>query len=277
MAKKTKESAETENDTSKENGTPGTPESEVSLPEKKSEAPELSKANQEAAPIGADELAGPLAENMPEPTSADVQGIKLEVDEEDGSINSDPKNPPLTSGYRDKSNRVFNPDKHRSNPDGTPKFNKNGFFLSKDAGRPPGSTKSSSAEGGKEKQPESLRYFNTTGIPDEYDKAAELYLSVGFGLLATYFTNDIKPENIEEQGSLTIPLAAVLREKGMIDLTPTQLFMIALGSHIAKKSSKPTVKEKMTLLYLRIRSFFVKEKMTRETADIKETEARKAA
>lgn len=257
MSKKPKENAtETEKPeiNSVENQTgPSTVQETPSAPES------LPRVEIEAVPISAADLGAPLADNMPEPTNAG-SGNTENMPGMGEDAENNPRNPPLTGEIKDKSNRLFDPNRHAANFDGSPKFNKNGFFISKTLGRPKKGSESETSSGPgvgtKEHAKSGASYFNTSGIPDEYDQAAELYLNLGYGLAASWFSDEIRPESQEEHASLKMPLSAVLREKGVVDLSPTQMFLISLGAYIAKKAQKPTVKERFTLLYLKVRNLW---------------------
>lgn len=129
-----------------------------------------------------------------------------------------------------------------------------------------------------------------SGPGDQSEIMAEVYLQTAYGLAASFLGDGIRPEfRVEkriEQGvqnpdgsrepdrevevvkftaegkaehdSLKTPLTAVLREKGNPGLTPTQIFLVSLGAFIAKKAAKPTVRERLTLLALKVKNLFGK-------------------
>lgn len=200
---------------------------------------------QETLPIDAEELAAPLAAGMPTPTNADVAPQVAPPTE------STPERPEI----KDDFGTVFNPDKHRADAFGNP-IKKNGKFLST-RGRKEGGKNSVP---GNEEKSKAEDYVNTSGVPDQFDTAAEMILQTAYGTAAMFLSDEIRPENPEEHITLKVPLAAVLREKGVVQLTPTQLLLFSLAAYAAKKAGKPTVKERAILIYLKAKSFFTGKK-----------------
>jgi hypothetical protein len=76
--------------------------------------------------------------------------------------------------------------------------------------------------------------------PDNYDASAGVYLDIGTGVLAGITQNDeFKFDDEKEREMLRVPLAGVLREKQMADLSPTQLFCAALATFLLSRLARP--------------------------------------
>lgn len=92
-----------------------------------------------------------------------------------------------------------------------------------------------------------------------YETVAEMYLQTGYALAAPFLGDEFRPDNDAEHNALKVPLIAVLEEKGEIPLTPVQMFCLALIAHAGRKyATKPTVKEKVQLMFLKVRNMFKK-------------------
>ena len=252
-----------------------------------------------AETVTADQLAAPLAENMPVPT-ATTENAQTEISAVTEAI--PPKPVPV---IRDKSGKLFDPSKHAVDEMGQPRFNKNGFFISNKIGNP-----GKKSEGGNngEQQSQStasetpkidIQSFDNTsdgnngtpslfaspnGQPDQYDRMADLYLETGYGIAAGFLGDGIRPEfkvekvttggpglpdqieevlkrtpeGKQEHESLRYPLAAALREKQVTGMSPTQMFLASMAAYLSKKAAKPSVRERFTLLALKVRSWFKK-------------------
>ena len=219
----------------------------------------LETPSNEAEEISAKELALPLVENMPEPTGSQAAApIMPEAPEEpsqrserDDSPRSEPIN---TDAFRDRSGKTFDPQKHKANSDGTPRKNARGDFISATIGRP-SAKKEEQSQSASTARPEVKNFINT-GAPDDFDQAAELYLQFGYGVAASFLSEGIRPDDQTEHNSLKIPLAAVLREKGKVGLSPTEMLLLACGAYFGKKMGNPTVRERVALWYMKGKSLF---------------------
>ncbi len=200
-----------------------------------------------ALPIGADELAEPLNEGMPTPTGADVTPPASQEP-------FTPSAPPPE--IRDVNGTLFDPVKHRKDEFGNP-VRKEGRFLSNRGRKAGGTNKATDANATVEdEKPNAEDFVNKTGIPDQYDTGAEMLLQTFYGVAAMFLSDGIRPENDAEHTTLKVPLAAVLREKQTVQLTPTQLLLFSLAAYIGKKAGNPTVKERAILLYIKVKGFF---------------------
>lgn len=155
----------------------------------------------------------------------------------------------------------FDPDIHRTRPDGTPAKNKHGNFYRKETGRPPG-PRPPPAPGG----PIPAATFNApagggpaatlpAAGPDRYDALAETFLRIGYGPLVILFTDDIRTTDQEHQ-ILKSALANWLRVSQVEDLPPGLAFgLVATGIYLPK-FTQPTVRQRLALYWLKIRGFF---------------------
>lgn len=201
----------------------------------------------EAKEISIADIVDPLAKNMPVPTGPLPPPTGDDF----------PANPPLPPGtvsqtpspsdapkVTDANGTVFDAAKHRTNPDGTPKL-KNGVFVST-RGRKEGQTNSLAAS------------MNNTGAPDEYDAAAQMYFDMGCGVATGVISDEWQPDSTDERAGMIKAIAAYLRFKGTIDLTPGQALTFALVSYAGKRLNKPKTKERLTLWFLKLKGMFKK-------------------
>lgn len=206
----------------------------------------------EGTPISVEALVSPLVETMPEPTAVP------------DSSNPAPANSipaPTTEARRILDNRgtAFDPARHAVDDKGNPRLNKRGNFISNSVGRPAGKSTASDAEQPDAKTP--IKDLVNNGAPDLFDQTAEMYLGIGYGIAASFLSDEIRPENKEEHDSMRIPLSMALREKGDIPLSAMQMFWLAFAAYVAKKTAKPTVRERFGIMVHRIKSFFVRPKI----------------
>jgi hypothetical protein len=250
---------ETAPDSPNEAAPVSTPAPAVETPPIAPNPPALALPATESAPAPvvettSEKLVADLAASMPEPT-----GIP---ESNSAPVLNFPTAPAKPTGIKDSRNTIFDAKRHAVDDKGNPRLNKNGNFISNKVGRPAGSKSKNGekvADLPDSEQPDAkipvVELINN-GAPDIYDQTAQMYLNVGFGIAASFLTNDIRPETPEENASMQVPLAAGLREKGEIPLSAWQLFAISVTAHVAKKFEKPTVKERFLLIVHRIRNFF---------------------
>ena len=163
-----------------------------------------------AETVTADQLAAPLAENMPVPTASN-ENVQTEIPAVNEAV--PPKPVPV---IRDKTGKLFDPSKHAVDDLGQPRFNKNGFFISNSIGNPgkkretanasesqPGTAASSATPNASAENPvsagdgnpgTSAAFTPVNGQPDQYDTSADLYLQVGYGLASSFLGDGIRPE-----------------------------------------------------------------------------------
>jgi len=262
-------------------------------------APESPANSTPAETVTASDVGADLAASMPVPTAngtqTEIPGTESASNPSTNAISGKP-----VPDIRDKSGKQFDPAKHAVDSVGQPRFNKNGFFISKFIGNPAGRKQEPGAESataaslpspdgtptGDDTGGTSPFVSPQSGKRDQYDQAAEMFLNVGLGVGSSFLGSGFLPEHKiekittggsglpdqteeivkytaegkQEFESLRLPLAAVLREKQTVGLTPTQMFMASLAAYVAKKSAKPTVRERFTLLFLKVRSWFNKPK-----------------
>ena len=159
-------------------------------------------------------------------------------------------NPAQNSGaeIKDGKGRVFNPAIHSANPDGSPKFNKNGLFIFKGVGRGKGN-KSTEAE-------ETAAYG-----ADHFDAQAEQLVTVITGTAASVFDDEgWFPESEGEKDFVKNPTARFLRESNMPQLPAWLEMSLCWSGYSLKRASRPKTKEKLILWWLKLRGLFGKKK-----------------
>lgn len=213
--------------------------------------------------VTAQDLTAPLAERMPPITEETSAPPPPEPTPAPVAV---PSGPALYDSRRVK----FSPLRHQVNADGTPKRNAKGNFIlteeyrnGKQRVRVPSANGAAPIPGGSRGEAQ----FSTpeqksepgANVPDEYDLLAEVYLQSSYGPLMLAFSPAIRP-NGEEHGALKQSLAALLRHKQAKELEPTWAFALTATAVFVSKTSEPTVKEKLALYWLRVRSWFAKKK-----------------
>lgn len=223
--------------------------------------------------VTADELALPLAEGMPEPTPGAAKEMPLAATEA--------ATPPrITSELKDRVGNVFSPEKYKANPDGSPKTDKTGCFISINKGRPKGS-------GFGDGQPTEIRSkIPQAGVapvssppndvpisrngPDQFDAAAELYFNMLCPILCGVISPEWQPgyvwdaekkeariENAEEEKkSITLPLATYMRVNGKVDLPPGWALILSIGAYSGKRAFMPETTEKIEIGFSRVKKWF---------------------
>ena len=194
----------------------------------------------EAEPLTPADI-NPTVEGWPEPT----HNAKEQAPADQPAPNGAQPNAPQSGELKDRKGRVFNPQIHSSNPDGTPKFNKNGLFIFKGAGRPKGSAANEAEDYG----------------ADNYDAQAEQMLRLYYGGMQTVFDDDAwQPTDEAEHTFVKNPLARVFREMQMPQLPAKLEFGLAFSAYNIKRTQSPKTKEKLIILWLRVRAWFGKKK-----------------
>lgn len=205
--------------------------------------------------VTADILVAEMGSKMPPVT----EGLTDSVPSPE--IKKDAPNPEARV-YRDARGNKFNPiyDQHVN---GVPVMNDKGNFkrwpdriIKENQGKAPLGGKPFSAQ-------VSAPTFNAPGsqvasslpVLDEYDHQAEVYLQASYGPLIIAFTEEIRPDQ-EEHSGLKQSLAAWLRFKQVTELSPGWAFGLCAVAVFAKKTSKPTVRERLTLYYLKAKNWF---------------------
>jgi hypothetical protein len=96
-------------------------------------------------------------------------------------------------------------------------------------------------------------------VMDIYEAAAELYLRTGYSTMgALVGPGEWDPDSEDEHRSIKVPLTEYLRQKGTVDLTPGQMLAFAITAYSLKRVQKPTTKERLGLLWHRIRGWWNK-------------------
>lgn len=220
-----------------------------------------------AVPVSADELIAPLVAGMPEPTDSPLGANP------DGSPHPDA--PKL--GQVDTAGVVFDPEKHKADETGRPKTDVNGRFYAKNVGRKKGQASAPKSEPAND-TPE-FEVINNgngstagagaipadagpsptggNGIRDRFDHMANIYCQGGYGVATTFFADDgWQPKNAAEHEGLRSAVAAYLRAKNSEELPPGAILTLAISAYAGERITRPKTKEKLLLLWLRIRPWF---------------------
>ncbi len=215
-------------------------------PVKVSAPPETSGA---ALPVGADDLTKDLITAMPEVT--------------DKSVVSSPatETPANIAVAVDKKGVKFDPNIHAANSDGSPRVNSFGSFYSKNVGRgakkAPGTPAEPSAAPSTNEPAKFAGVEQPPGEPDAAAGAAMMLVPTVDGLMQSLFSEDVALTEQDKQ-VVTPVLASYMRSKNMKDIPPgIALAMITVAIY-GPKFSKPSVKERLTLIVLKVRNFFAK-------------------
>jgi len=220
-------------------------------PAPESESLTLEKLDLPSAEISAEEIAEEIAAEMPTPT-ASTDG---EIFDDFPEIGEGETAPDLFSNTKDKSGKAFDRALHKLDEAGFPRFDKRGYFIPLNKGRIPAGGRKE----GETPPPQSKPLDGAMGaLVDEYHNAATLYVDVSTSVLSGAISEEWNPESKAERESLINSVAAYLRYKGDIDLPPGQVLALAIIAYSGKRINKPKTKEKLTLLFVRIKKFFKK-------------------
>jgi hypothetical protein len=231
-----------------------------------------SAVNETAKPVLASDLTGSLISGMPEvtkPNEATVSKPDLI-----GPVKS------IVSTPQDDAGVSFDPFIHMTEEDGSPAKNKRGRFYSKFIGRAGSKRKSENGNGISpapqpqsepgifDEKPKFEGLDNGTpspvsnapasapaNPPDEAQGATLLLIPTVDGCMQSLFGPDIALS--DEEKKIAEPITAnFLRSKNMKDIPPgIALAMVAIAIY-GPKFQKPTVKEKLILMWIKIRGIF---------------------
>lgn len=208
-------------------------------------------------PISASEMVSPLVNSMPIPTSDGEQSAP---------VVSTPEPPPAATAsnpaenvpdIRDNSGQPFDPSIHMIDEAGNPRISKAGTFMRK-RGPKPGATYQPQTQSALPPPPNAPPAPEMALQVDAHSAAAEMYLNTFYGVGAGYFGKDFLPDNREEHEMLKQPLTRLLREKQVADLPAGWALTFAAVAYISIKYRKPTIQEKMGILFHRVKSWFNK-------------------
>lgn len=195
------------------------------------------------------DLVKPLAENMPVPTGEPVTeqkdfGFPAEPPAENQS-----ETVPETYGeiFIDKSGTKFDPQKHRWDEEAKkPKYNEEGNFVST-RGR---------KSGGKNSTSNSPVSESSIRPPDQFDIAAKLYFDMGTGVLQGVISDEWKPDDENERQGMIQAVASYLRATGHTEVSPGMALTFALCAYAGKRLGRPNTKEKLVILWLKLKGWF---------------------
>lgn len=209
-----------------------------------------------AVATAASDLTETLIEGMPQVTSKDSPG----------PIPGSPapaETPVNVAVQVDKKGQKFDPAIHAADENGNPKTNSFGNFYSKNVGR---GRKGPAEDSPKVEEPAKPVEF--AGVPrvetpapdappDEALGAAMMLVPTVDGIMQSVFSDGVALTDQDKQ-IVTPVLAAYMRSKNMKDIPPgIALAMITVAIY-GPKFAKPSVKERITLIILKVRSFFAK-------------------
>lgn len=235
--------------------------------------------------ISADELAAPLAANMPEPTpGAGAPGGEQKPPE---TQHAQPA-PPIESALKDKAGNSWNPERYKSvdGSPGTPRLDKSGYFIPLNKGRRPDNPNAPKNATEKSVMPNGQQTAtaptteNKSSVPlagdgakapDKYDHAAEMYFNMlcpmFCGLVSEEFLPgfsydekgeafiDAKMRDMEKQ-SITVPLASYMRVNQKDELSPGWALTLASVGYVGRRAQMPQTQKKAASLFSKIKSAF---------------------
>jgi hypothetical protein len=210
--------------------------------------------------VSADEIIAPLGERMPPLTEGQTKEAAQPEQLKSEKI-------------FDARGVEFNPAEHMADENGNPKKNFKGNFYSNKQGRGDKGKKIDTPSDVPKSPDRAPPSFNVPGgssptvdpnlgkepTPDEFDMMAEVYLQSAYGPLMLTFSEAMRPDN-EQHKALKQSLAAWLRHKKATELSPGWGFAVTAAAVFVAKTAEPTVKERLAMWSIRIKSWFKKEK-----------------
>lgn len=192
----------------------------------------------------------PVLDGWPKPTNSVA----------DPANNMPDAAPQNGSEIRDRKGRVFDPNIHSANPDGSPKFNKNGLFIFKGVGKPKKNTGPAADD--------SEDYG-----ADQYDAQAQQIVHLVTGSAAAFFDDEKwLPENAGQNDMVKNPTARFLRENNMPQLPAWMECSLAWTGYSLPRMQSPKTREKLVIIWLRVRSWFGKKKKDTPAPAVDENE-----
>jgi len=176
--------------------------------------------------LTADALAAPLAGAMPEPTGS-LPAIE-------------------TNETTDAAGVVFDPEKHASNPDGSPKKDKRGRFYPAKLGRP----RKDAPAGVDSAESPTFAGQETDG---GQESTARAFIALAGVPLVAWLGPDAALEE-PEIDALTVPTVDLLKRYKVKDVHPGIILAAVATGIIVGKMRKPTVRERWDALWKRFKS-----------------------
>jgi hypothetical protein len=211
------------------------------------ETPETPEPVNETAQVSAADIVAPLGERMPPVTES-----------ADNNAPGEPEQSPVSSPeMRDAKGMKFDPFRHQTLPDGTPRKNAKGNFMIRNDYRLGLRRRNGEPAPVNAGTP---TFADTTTQPagpveDQFDAAADVYIHAAFGPLQITFGEAIKPDR-EEHAALKAAVANYLRATNATELSPGWALTITLAAFAAKKASVPTIQERALTIWEKIRAMF---------------------
>lgn len=244
-------------------------------------APEIAAANSPAIPVSPSNLTENLIAGMPVPQEPKTERPAPVF------VTEEPKLPDPGTGVlpgfeiKDDGGTVFNPAEHAADENGNPKKNAKGRFYSKFIGR--GGAAKKAAAGGNpapvapvnrpapkfEGAPENNRIPTIEQVdavqpgsdappaghqtPDAAQGMALMVIPTVDGIAQNLFGPDVALSAQEKQ-VLEPVCAEYMRAKNIKDISPGWALVATVSAIYLPKFAKPTVKERLTLIVLKIRN-----------------------
>lgn len=209
-------------------------------------------------PISAEQLVAPL--EMPKADKV-APISSATADSANAAPTPEPtKQVPPNSPKADIKGRPWDPEKHAF----PPRLTKTGIWIGKGAGRP--STKKENTPTAPQAdigQSEVIGETEEIGTETPHEISSReaqirstsqmfvgLFYAAGVGLLG----EDMKPDDEAEHNQLVSATEAYLRTKPDIDLPPGLALSIAVGGYVLKRTSRPTVSQRLGLFWGKVKA-----------------------
>lgn len=217
-----------------------------------------------AQPIAAADMAAPLLE-MPKATVAP-----------DAPTPAAAPAPSPAPAVKDSLGRSFDASKFAADSAGKPRFDTKGRFINANAGRksPAGAPKKApavrsapqsasfippetpAAQASAPQAPAEDATLPAAGKIDKYDLAADMYCRAAYGLAASALSDEWMPDDDSEHEALRASVAAYLRAKGEIDLSPGQALALAVLGYAGKRIPRPKTQARLSVFFQRVKDWF---------------------
>lgn len=210
-----------------------------------------------AKPVSPAELTTPLIAGMPDVTQSINDAASFNA-APDLSLPQSPASQPSGSTITDESGTAFDANYHATDENGTPKKNFKGNFYKK---------RSKNGEAGEERPRTITPTFvgtHPTGQVAEIspeqkrlraERLAKMVIPTIDRFMQGLLTDGAKLDDTEKS-ELTDAMATYAEARGMDDIPPGVVLLALFGGIYAEKLSKPTVKERVMLFYMKVKAFF---------------------
>lgn len=249
--------------------------------------------NREPDAVTGDDLTPPIATGFPDPTDSPITGGDSETLGEPrtpveqqratqprpfGPIRAPgdkPGTPPVVysgPGEVDSKGVVFDPLRHATKKDGSPKRDKRGWFYSNRAGKPKAKQREADLSGNADPMPQAQApaqgigpgaadpnldpMQRPQGFVDSNSVAAEAYCQNVYALASLYFNDKgWYPESELEHETMKEGVRECLTAYDIPALSPWQKLLVLSTGYASKRATRPNTKEKLILLWVRVRGW----------------------